>query len=77
MNLQWINKFFYVALALSIFLFAVFLLAMFARFQEILLIPGLLAEYNPFGVLGIFAVLIFGGFYLAKIGTTLLRNYFK
>ncbi len=77
MNLQWINKFLYVFVALGIFLFGFLLIGMFVSFQEILLLPDLLTDYNPFGILGIFAVLIFGGFYLGKIGFTLLRNFFR
>ncbi|MFH1586563.1 MAG: hypothetical protein ABID38_01760 [Candidatus Diapherotrites archaeon] len=77
MNLEWINKFLYVLVAAAIFLFGFLLLGMFVSFQEILLVPDLLTEYNPFGILGIFAALILGGLYLGKIGFTLLRNFFK
>lgn len=77
MNLQWINKFLYVFVALGIFLFGFLLLGMLVSFQEILLLPDLLTDYNPFGILGIFAILIFGGFYLARIGFTLLKNSFR
>ena len=66
-----------VLVGLLVFAASIQAVAWFYQFQGILLIPGLFAIGNPFAIMFVFAVLVFGGFYLVKISLNVLSGVFS
>jgi len=77
MELNWVNKLIAVLVGLMVIAASLMLAGWFVRFQGVMTIDRLFSEYNPIGVLGVFAILIFGGFYLLNAGFGIIKSGMK
>lgn len=74
MELNWINKLIAVLSGLMVIAAALVLANWVFRFQGVMAIGTLFRDYSPWGVLGVFAILVFAGFYLANAGFSIIKS---
>lgn len=77
MELNWVNT--AIILLIGGFAFALSLgfVGWLAQFQGVFTIDRLFSQYSVWGVLGVVAILVFGGFYLGRAGFEALKGAAK
>ena len=63
------------AIAILVMFSSLVLLSFFNTFSALLAAEGTLRE-NPFGIIGIFGILVFGGIYLLNTGAKIFKGIF-
>ncbi|MBU0662191.1 MAG: hypothetical protein ABH854_05840 [Candidatus Diapherotrites archaeon] len=77
LNLNWINTAIIVLIGAGALALSLVLLSWFVQFQSVFLQDDAFSQYSILGLLGVVAVLIFGGFYLARAGFEVLKGAVK
>ena len=62
------------AIALLVIAGSFILLGWFFSFSRVFFAQGLFSITNPIGIIGIILILVVGGFYLFKIGFSVMKN---
>ena len=71
------GKAFYFGVAILAIFAGVVLLGILGSLQQIFLVRNVFSAGNPVAVIGIFAVVVFGGIYFLKAGVQVMRSVFK
>jgi len=77
LNLNRINAAIIVLIGLGALALSMVLLSWFVQFQSVFLQDDAFSNYSILGLLGVVAVLVFGGFYLARIGFEAIKGAVK
>jgi hypothetical protein len=74
---SWLNKFILLIAGTTAVLASFILIAWAFQFQSVFGIDRLFAEYNPWGIFGVFLILVFGSAYFLKGGVTIIKGIIK
>ncbi|MFH1224424.1 MAG: hypothetical protein V1676_01340 [Candidatus Diapherotrites archaeon] len=77
MELNWINSAIVLLIGVLAFALSLGLAGWLAQFQGVFTIDRLFSQYSVWGVLGVVAILVFGGFYLARAGFEAMKGAAK
>jgi len=65
---------FFLAIGMLVVFASLVMLSLFTNFQQILVMEGVFSTANPLAVFAIFAIIIFGGIYLFKSATEIIKG---